>query len=382
MRSKPAFRTAGLFAAVTLAAASATLSGPAKAGESATPAAHAISVQIRQGGQLGGEQVATVRVGPFVLPAAPAGEVPHVNQVLPNIPKPCEGCFITAIEPKLVTADGQRADMGSTGVMLHHFVVAEAAGTDVTCGRNGIGAMGRRLFASGDERTPIRLPDGFGFKVQPGPWAGLIELMNHSQLPQVVFFESVVHYVPASTPGMKTVTPVWLDENNCMTSEYAVPAGMSATPWSWVSSLTGRIVAAGGHVHAGGVGLTLDNATTKKRICSSAAGYGSGAMDGMVTSMSTCSWDSLGALRAGDQLLMTSIYDSPEAQSDVMGIMLLAVYETDDVNGGTKAPASMRRTPTTKVPGSIDSGHHMDMGGDMGGDMGDGGDPGGGGHGH
>ena len=55
-------------------------------------------------------------------------------------------------------------------------------------------------------------------------------------------------------------------------------------------------------MHAGGVGLTLDNATTKQRICSSAAGYGSGAMEGMVTSMSTCSWDSLGPLRGRGHL--------------------------------------------------------------------------------
>jgi len=349
MRYSALLRAAGLFTAGTVALASATLSGSADA---SAPTATVINA---------GESSSVVRVGPFILPPAPAGEVPHVNRPLANVPKPCEDCYITAIEPRLVTADGKRADM-SSGVMLHHFVVAEAGGTDVTCGHNGIGAMGRRLFASGDERTPIRLPDGFGFKVQPGPWTGLIELMNHSQVPQAVFFEAVVHHVPASTQGMKPVTPVWLDVNNCMTSEYAVPAGRSATEWSWVSSLTGRVIAAGGHVHAGGVGLTLDNATTKKRICSSAAGYGSGAMDGMVTSMSTCSWDSLGALRAGDRLLMTSLYDAPQAMNDVMGIMLLAVYETDDVTGGTKAPASMRKTPTTKVPGSMDSGHHMDMG--------------------
>jgi hypothetical protein len=340
------FRAAGLFAAGTIAVAAATVSGSASAGAPAGPAARVINQT---------EAVSTVRVGPFVLPAAPTGDAPHMNRPLPNIPKPCEDCYITALEPRLVTADGKRADM-STGVMLHHFVVAEPAATDVTCGRNGIGAMGRRLFASGDERTPIRLPDGFGFKVEPGPWVGVIELMNHSQTPQVVFFETVVHHVPASTPGMKPVTPVWLDVANCAFSEYAVPAGKSATEWSWMSTLTGRIVAAGGHVHAGGMGLTLDNATTNARICSSRAEYGSGAFDGMVTKMSTCSWDSLGALRAGDTLTMTSLYDAPKAMNDVMGIMLIAVYETDDVNGGTKAPAWMGRNPQTHVPGAAGHG--------------------------
>ncbi|MBA3744177.1 hypothetical protein [Sporichthya sp.] len=340
------FRAAALVATVTVVVAAATVSGSATAGAPAAPTAAEVNA---------GETVSVVRLGPFVLPSAPTGEM-QVNRPLPNVPKPCEDCYITAIEPRLVTADGKRADM-STGVMMHHFVVAETAATDPTCGRNGIGAMGRRLFASGDERTPIRLPDGFGFRVRPGPWAGLIELMNHSETPQVVFFETVVHHVPASTPGMKAVTPVWLDVNNCMTSEYAVPTGKSATAWSWRSSLTGRVVAAGGHVHAGGMGMTLDNVTTKARICSSRAGYGSGALDGLVTSMSTCSWDSLGALRAGDKLTLTSMYDAPKAMGDVMGIMLIAVYETDEVDGGTTAPAWMGRNPQTHVPGGAGHDH-------------------------
>ncbi|WP_156870157.1 hypothetical protein [Sporichthya polymorpha] len=347
MRTSRWWRAGGLVLAGALAVAGTTISGSVRADSSADTSADTSA------GAAAGETATTVRVGPFVLPPAPMGEA-HVNRPIPSIPKPCEDCFITAIEPRFVTADGQRADM-SKGLMLHHVVITEPGATDVTCGRNGVGALGRRLFAAGDERTPIRLPDGFGFRVQPGPWAGIIEMMNHSDTPQVVFFETVVHHVPASTPGMKPVTPVWLDAANCGTSEFAVPAGKSATPWTWTSSLTGRIVAAGGHVHAGGVGLTLDNVTTDQRICSSRAGYGTGAMEGMISRMSTCSWDSLGALHAGDELLLTSLYHAHEAMNDVMGIMLIAVHETDDVDGGTRAPEWMRRTPQTHVPGS---GHH------------------------
>ena len=49
---------------------------------------------------------------------------------------------------------------------------------------------------------------------------------------------------------------------------------------------------------------------------------------------------------------MTSLYHPHDPMHGVMGIMLIAVYETDDVNGGTKAPAWMRKTPTTRVPNS------------------------------
>ena len=69
----------------------------------------------------------------------------------------------------------------------------------------------------------------------------------------------------------------------------------------------------------------------------------------MVTSMSVCS---LGQPRHGEgrrQACVTSLYDAPDAMGGVMGIMLLAVYETDDLDGRHKAPASMRK-PDTKVP--------------------------------
>jgi hypothetical protein len=307
--------------------------------------------------------VTQVRVGPFVLPPAPLGTLPEHNRFVPTVPKPCSDCFITAVVPKLVYADGSRADMDN-GVMLHHLVIFEPGKSDVTCGRtHGIGALGRRIFASGDERTPIALPRGFGFRVDPGRWTGVVELMNHSDTAKTVFFEADVTHVPAATPGMKPVTPVWLDVNDCSNSQYSVPAGRSATPWDWQSTLTGRVVAAAGHVHAGGQGVTLDNRTTGQRICSSRAGYGSGMFAGMVTSMSSCSWDSLGVVRNGDDLRITSLYDAPHPLSGVMGIMLIAVYETKDLTSGTPAPAGMRRTPDTPVPADIadDSGARSSM---------------------
>jgi hypothetical protein len=309
----------------------------------------------------------TMRIGPFSLAPTPLGTLPHQNRIIPKIEQPCEDCFITGIQPRLVYADGRNADMAN-GVMLHHLVIADTAKRDLTCAReDGVGAIGQRIFASGDERTPFALPDGYGFKVTPGRWIGVIELMNHSPLPQEVYFDADVWTVPASTKGMKNVTPVWLDIANCLDSEYSVPAGKSATDWSWVSSITGKVVAAAGHVHAGGVGTILTNSTTKRRICASEAGYGSPDADGykadplanMVTSMSLCSWDSLGSFKAGDRLTLTSLYDTPAAMSGVMGIMLLAVHQTDDLKGGTKAPAKMRATPDTKVPHGVAPDHSL-----------------------
>ncbi|MGQ0467892.1 MAG: hypothetical protein ACT4QG_21560 [Sporichthyaceae bacterium] len=338
-------------------AALAVIAGGTVAGSQAR-AAEAAPVHAAHG------TVTEMKIGPFVLPPAPLGAQHGVNIPIPRIEKPCDNCYIVAVDPDMVFADGRRAGMAD-GVMLHHMVIFEPGKPDPTCGRSGVGALGRRIFAAGDERTPFHLPEGFGFPVDSGRWTGVTELMNHSSAPQTVFLTAKVTHVPMDKPGMKPVTPVWLDVANCSDSQYSVPAGKSATPWTWTSNLTGRIVGAGGHVHAGGIGLTLDNATTKQRICSSEAGYGEGAHAGMVTSMSVCFWDSLGTVRTGEQLKITSLYDTPSATSGVMGIMLLAIYETDDLTGGTKAPAAMRATPTTKVPAQIadDSGHGAGHGG-------------------
>ena len=135
---------------------------------------------------------------------------------------------------------------------------------------------------------------------------------------------------------------MWLDVNNCADSQYSIPKGYSDTPWTWTSTLTGRVVFTGGHVHNGGLYDDLANQTTGEHLCKSTAGYGTkAAYQGSIESMSTCVWDRLGAVRSGDVLMMHTVYDSPEARSDVMGIMIAYVYETADLQGGTLAPASV-----------------------------------------
>jgi hypothetical protein len=61
---------------------------------------------------------------------------------------------------------------------------------------------------------------------------------------------------------------------------------------------------------------------------------------GTIESMSYCSWDALGLVRAGDTLDLESAYDSDEAIPDAMGIMVMHVWQTDDLTAGsTPAPA-------------------------------------------
>ena len=155
---------------------------------------------------------------------------------MPNVPKPCEDCFIVRAEPDLVYEDGTPANL-DTGLMLHHALLFNTGRTDTTCGKDTFfGGFGERFLASGNERTIKHFPAGYGYHLGRDPVTGVFHIMNHSAETKTVSFTFKVSWLPASTPGMRPVTPVWVDMENCRTSEYAVPAGPSSEHWTWKST--------------------------------------------------------------------------------------------------------------------------------------------------
>lgn len=278
----------------------------------------------------------TVRMGPIIAQphsgdgGGEHGHGTHTTLAGPWMP-PCANCYVTSVKPDLTYADGSSANY-DTGVMLHHAVLFDRSKQDVTCGDSDsfYELTGRRIFASGNERTGGRLPDGYGVKLDAVPMTwGVVELMNMKPEPQAVFVEATITHVSASTPGMDEVTPVWLDATNCTgDSQHTVPAGKSTTTWRWQSTNSGTLKAAGGHLHDGGRSLALSNASTGQQMCTSEAGYGTDpAYMGHIESMSLCTGQNLGTIRHGDVLQLDSTYHMDHAADDVMSIMMAYVDE-------------------------------------------------------
>ncbi len=309
-----------------------------------------------------GVQETLVRYGPFVLPpAGQGGDADHANVFLPNAPKPCEDCFIVRAEPDLVYDDGTPANL-DTGLMLHHALFFNNGRRDTTCGPDPFfGRFGERFLASGNERTVKDFPDGYGYHLGRDPVTGVFHIMNHSEETKTVFFTFKIDWLPGSTAGVRPVTPVWLDVANCRTSEYQVPAGPTTTHWTWPSTITGRVVGTGGHVHTGGERISVTNQTTGQRICTSWAGYGTkAAYMGSIETMSYCSWDSLGIVRKGDTLDLESVYDSAEAMNDAMGIMVMHVWQTDDLTSGTTTAPGEANGGVAPAAAANKPSHHHD----------------------
>ena len=103
--------------AVAMALALAALAAPGVASAGTTDAAT--------------QSVTTIRYGPFFIPGGAGHDDPGMieNLILPAVAKPCVGCYITQIAPRLVYPDGTSANI-NTGAMLHHTVLASAIRQD------------------------------------------------------------------------------------------------------------------------------------------------------------------------------------------------------------------------------------------------------------
>ena len=171
-----------------------------------------------------------VKYGPFMLPpAGRGGDMDHANVFMPNVPKPCEDCYITRAEPDLVYEDGyarqprQRADAPSRPPVQHRPARHDLREGHVLRPASGSGSSPRatsapsrccrRATATTSARDPV---------------TGVFHIMNHSDETKTVFFTFKIDWLPGSTAGVRPVTPVWLDVANCRTSEYPVPAGPSS----------------------------------------------------------------------------------------------------------------------------------------------------------
>jgi hypothetical protein len=269
-----------------------------------------------------------VRYGPFTIPAGTHADPGMIhNQLRLAVARPCVDCYITSMTPDLVYTDGTRATM-ATGAMLHHAVWTSQWRQDATCGNDWLGLAGERFFASGDERTPIRFPTGYGYRVRwYDSWNMLVDLMNHTSANQTVYVEVRYTYRP-SWESVKPLKPVWLDIDQCGDSEYSIPTGFSDTHRDWSVTVPGKVVAMIGHVHGHGVAVEATNESRGgDSICRSVATLD--PMDAhMVRAMSTCVQDPLAILSRGDVVRLHSEYNSTHAADDVMGIMLGYIHRS------------------------------------------------------
>lgn len=209
--------------------------------------------------------VKTFHIGPFSLPAARIVQgklIPGEYEANPAAPNPGAG-WLTGYDNRIVDQNYLPVDQftpaGGSDFYLHHAVFVKTNVQDLTCSF----FPGERFAASGGERMPIALPNGYGYQINANDSVRcVLHIQNFTFQARSVYLEYSMTMQPLSA-NYVAVRPWWLDVQWC-TSTYYVPVG-SATHEQQRDYVVPRpmtILSLGPHLHCGGTKLDLINKTT------------------------------------------------------------------------------------------------------------------------
>src|SRR3954453_2185675 len=188
--------------------------------------------------------------------------------------------YITHIQTEVVSKPSASArPLSIQDVMIHQLVLYSRGIT--ASGAN----CGGRFFARGEENQVFEQPKGYGIPNRtangraPG-WTIVHMLMNHRSFAQTVYIRTRITY---SDGPLKELQPLWLDTQGCdQDPVFDVPGGghkgsnfKDEQTWRVPEGYSGRIVAAGGHLHGGGKYSRLsDDSCGGRTLLTSRAYYG------------------------------------------------------------------------------------------------------------
>jgi hypothetical protein len=257
----------------------------------------------------------------------------------PTTQKPRVPGYITRFQPDLIYTNGKKPRVDV--LHLHH----------------GVWNMREYpTFAAGEEKTITQFPRGFGYRYKPSdPWVLNYMLHNLEPTQAQVYLTWDIDFVPAAAAAsadIKAVRPLWVDvaEGNYpvfdalrgqgKNGRYTFPDDARGADRKDIGRgqhitipFDATLVAAGGHVHPGGLWVDLKStrgATTREIFRSEAKYYepaGSVSWDASMT-FTKPGWRV--AVRKGDTLSVSATYDTTRASwYEVMGIIDPLWFTTD-----------------------------------------------------
>jgi len=214
--------------------------------------------------------VKTLYMGPFSVPAARVvnGQlIPgEYEQNVNNVANPGTG-WVTGYDNRIVDTNylpvDQFAPEGGSDFYLHHAVFVNRSVSDLTCQF----MPGERFAASGGERMPFVIPNGYGYPINASDrFTALMHIQNFTAQSRQVYLEYSFTMQDLAEPYV-AVRPWWLDVVWC-TSSYNVPTGtgLHVRQRDYSASRAMTLLSLGPHLHCGGSKLELINKATGQPI--------------------------------------------------------------------------------------------------------------------
>jgi hypothetical protein len=285
-----------------------------------------------------------------------------------RIPKPEEDGYIVGLYPNLVREDGSVPPVDV--IHLHHGVWANLSGPPQgdPAGRG----LPELFFASGEEKTKVILPAGYGYEYHASDrWVINYMLHNLLSTPDKVWIVYDMDFIPASSPAaarIKPARPIWMDvqkgniypvfdvlKGSGTDGEYTYPDdagdvyGTGPRLNEWVVDRDGVLIATAGHLHPGGKHVDLklrrdgvqpsaeaepviEGGNTAHILQSDAVYYEPAGAVSWDVAMTASPPDWRIAVKPGDVLSVSATYDTARASwYESMGIAV--VWMADGTEG-------------------------------------------------
>ncbi len=201
-----------------------------------------------------------LRAGPYKL-AGYSTQFPETKVRTPRV----KG-FVTSMRARLVDSRGRPVLVDEA--MLHHVFF-----NNIDRNRhpgNCSGTHPEVFYGTGEENEVMRFPAGYGYRLKRGDhWQMGAMIMGHRWRPSNVYVE---YSGTVETKRLTGVRPFWVRANGCgIDSGYHVrgtglPGTVDDRVNHWTVPMTGRIVAAGGHLHAGAINMELRDPACGDRV--------------------------------------------------------------------------------------------------------------------
>ena len=179
----------------------------------------------------------------------------------PLVKTPRRAGYIVRMNARIVDSKGKRIPLGH--VMLHHVVFINTGKLGGPRKESSCpGRAGEPFYGTGEERQRLLLPPGYGYRVEARErWKMVTMLMSHRLESTRVWVEYTV--TMETSKKLTPVRPLWLRASGCdPRSSYTIdgggpPGSTDARSADWPMPISGRIVAAGAHLHGSAKDLIL-----------------------------------------------------------------------------------------------------------------------------
>jgi Stress up-regulated Nod 19 len=263
----------------------------------------------------------TFRIGPFTL--GPGEEVK--GSPTSGMPRPAGAFGLKGAKFDVVDQNGTPVSVHD--VHLHHIVMTTSAHQDQLCPTRR-----ERFIGSGMERTPISFGGPYAYLVgADDQWGAIYHLMNETPAgtpAKTVYIQYTLSYQPgADATNSRPLDVYFGDVTGCGDSTFDVPGNggpgsVYTRSRTWTAPRDGIGVFAGGHLHEGGIDISLQDTTTNGPKCVGTATYHENPHH--LAAINSCVMHE--KVDAGHDYTVTARYDNSQPYADVMGIMLTYIW--------------------------------------------------------